>query len=443
MKALLKLFLLLATVNVFAGQNANTPTKSTPYVGADKLSGYDSEDIGGTLNVPRNKNFTLDGIKQYTTGNDVKVISVISELGTPVGGFYELLEDVDYRFDCGLVWDFPVKLTKQDGNYTLSGNNINCIQSYNGVESMIQTANTGIVLHIKNLVLNSPNAETITFTDGNSLILTDIALGFGCQKVATVTDTNFLTCDGFAMVGCDDGITANNVNSLVIDNTQWSSGNDVGGTAFELNGTTTQATFSLINYTAETTESMIDIDNAFTGTVNISNGSFISNGGVFFDPTGKDGKDTGVDIQNVARMGDSGISCLSYSHENTLVTSIGSSDTPVKVNAVWSTDTLTQQRITVESNGRWTYTGLEPTSLTVNASLVVDPATGTRNMSGYVYKNGVQRVPSRGHVETSNAVPCVIFDIVPMETGDYIEFFIENNEGSQNITAEFCTMKLG
>lgn len=359
----------------------------------------------------------------YNDSVNTNLITEVADLGTPVGGFYELVAGA-YIFACGLTLDFPIKLITVNGDYTLVGSNINCLLIYSGSGSMIQTDATGIVLLIENLVLNSPNAEAITFNSGNSLLLTNISLGFGCQKVATVTNTAFFTCDGFAMVSCDDGVSCVNVDSLSITNTQWTSGTDSNGTAFSIDGTGTQALFTIINYHAEATENMIDIDNSYTGTVNISNGSFINNGGSFFDITGKDGTNPGVNVQNVARVPNSSTTTEAVLRDNGVLTT----DIPT-INALVLANSSSwigqnESRLTVGSDGVVINNTVEDISIRWDGGVEIEPIAATKQLVVRFIKIGIENIT----VSFTNGTNVVDEIGTSLSNGDTIIFY--NSSGA-------------
>jgi len=382
-------------------------------------------------------------------------IKLPSDLGTPVGGFYELSEDGKYRFGCGLTLDFPIKLTKLNGNYTFEGVNINCLLTYAGVESMIQTTNTSIVLNVTNLVLNAPNTEAITFSNGNSLILNNVSLGFGCQKVATVTDCEFLTCNSFAMVGCGDGVTAVNIDTIRLTDTQWSDGADSSGTAFDISGTGARVIVNNLDYRAKTTESMFDIDSGYSGVVTMVGGAFTDDGGSFFKAGGKDETSVGVVVSSVADV-DSSKAIGSFTVQTNIIpvdseTIIGDSGVYVDCNFDDSAVELDNtQRFTLmnSTTGEIRYDGSRKFSGSLFCPI---SAKGSGSASLYSFRvtvNGVSvKDANEDDITAQNQISGTFSStalLVPLTllNGDLVKIQVTNLQSTSNITLNPLTCSI-
>ena len=117
-------------------------------------------------------------------------------------------------------------------------------------------------------------------------------------------------------------------------------------------------------------------------------------------------------------------------------TTISEVDTPTKVDGATSMAALTERLDGSTVDNRLQYTGTEPALVSVQTAVSVE---GGNNITGQVMiaKNGEVIAESRGQfkVGTGDAqVSAATFAVVEMETGDYIETWIENQSNTSNFT---------
>ena len=117
-------------------------------------------------------------------------------------------------------------------------------------------------------------------------------------------------------------------------------------------------------------------------------------------------------------------------------TTISDVDTPTKVDGATSMAALTERLDGSTVDNRLQYTGTEPALVSVQTAVSVE---GGNNITGQVMiaKNGEVIAESRGQfkVGTGDAqVSAATFAVVEMETGDYIETWIENQSNTSDFT---------
>jgi hypothetical protein len=242
------------------------------------------------------------------------------------------------------------------------------------------------------------------------------------------------------MVLCGDGITCTNISTMQINTLQWSDGPNAGGTGLTCVGTCERLILSAVDARPTGNEFFMDIDATYTGTVSITGGTF-GNVGTFFKGL-RDGTDPSIEVNNVVHVKNSNTDAFGHVAANSTETVIVSQDTPVILNAVWTDED--KSRFTFDSSGRWTYTGLEDSCVRVSFTATVDPVGGgSRDVSTYIALNGTVVNSTQGSATISAGSQVGSIGILEIITGDFIEPFIENNSGTQNLIGITCSFVIG
>ena len=124
---------------------------------------------------------------------------------------------------------------------------------------------------------------------------------------------------------------------------------------------------------------------------------------------------------------------------NALATVISVAGTPVKINAVWILNG--DERFVTDTTGRLTYTGLEDVPFDIHVVPFYGPSTGgTTNVSSYIAKNGTPITDTRGRTSSSSSdkTQSTSLALITLSTGDFIEGFVANDDGTTNIDVEDC-----
>jgi len=245
------------------------------------------------------------------------------------------------------------------------------------------------------------------------------------------------------MVACENGMTLTDVQSVNMTFPQWNDGQDLSGIAIDASGASSERLIiATLDSRPLATESFINIAANYGGDVSINGGVHsTSSGGVFFDPAGRDGDDPDVDVQNVKNVTNSKAFANGHFDSNTTDTVISAVDTPVKLNAgVGGWNDVGHSRFNFDTVGTWTYTGKETITKFAILAATLDPfGGGTKDVSIYIAKNGTAIPASRGETSASAGSQVVAFTNITLETGDYLECFIENNTDDADILVRNAT----
>lgn len=117
----------------------------------------------------------------------------------------------------------------------------------------------------------------------------------------------------------------------------------------------------------------------------------------------------------------------------TATTTITTINTPVVVNGVFSDQE--SSLFTINTAGRITYTGNRRLPSDVTASVTFQSVSGTNNYTFYVAKNGGTIVASgvaREVTASTTANISMVWDL-PLDGGDFLELYVENNDSTTNV----------
>ncbi len=358
-----------------------------------------------------------------------------------VGGTYELTTPTTYVFE--EVIDFgtaKIRLMVADADYLFTSTALATL-IYSGTDPFIanDVLATGITFKLGTIRLSTPNATCIFFRDAVALLPNE-CLFAGCARSIDIADTEFLTLNTCPHFFWQEGILAHNVESIQMAEVTWGRSVAAGGTGLKLTGASSQRfVASGITTVLDAGETFVEIDPSWGGSASFV-GGFKSVAGTFFGGS-RDESDPTVEVSQIVNVSPSVSEAFGHVDNNALVTTISTINTPVKVNAVWLD--VDKSRFSFSSDGRWTYTGLEDVRLSVGTLCTVDPAGGSdRDISVYIAKNGSVVAGSRGFAAASVGSQISSTAVVPFATGDYVEVFLANNSGTQNITVPVASMKV-
>lgn len=120
---------------------------------------------------------------------------------------------------------------------------------------------------------------------------------------------------------------------------------------------------------------------------------------------------------------------------------IGAAATPVIIGATWTS--VDMHRFTHTAGGRWTYTG-KGTHVDITVSISADIATGTDNITFFLYKNGVQIAASAVTREftAGNIGNLSLIWNLQLETNDYMELWVQNDDTATNVIIDSAVMRI-
>lgn len=314
--------------------------------------------------------------------------------------------------------------------YTLSNTSTNPLFSEAG--GVVDTT-----LTLRDMFVTTPNSPVFNILDGTSLIIKSIAFA-GCSSIGTYTG-DFFTVRLGAFVGCGDGISVTAAMESQIDSFQYNSGLDTNGCGITFAGAGAGIVLSGVTSKPEATESTIDIQPSYTGIVSITGGVHTPLGNFFKGPRNQD--DPFIEVNNVVGVSNSRTVGSMHVDGNALSTTIASTGTPVKVNAVW--DEVGVSRFTSDNTGRMTYVGKEDYAGTVSLLCFADSG-GNDVLSVYIGLNGTPVTITKGtsDVAGGGSQVATVSGIVLSE-GDFIEPFVANETDTSNITVKTASFNIG
>jgi len=385
-----------------------------------------------------------------TSGAFLDIDSSLASIETYlVGNTYVLPNNTNFRF-VDQVYNFGLKnldFSHTNGCYFLSSSCLPTI-TYEGTGAFITNSAQGTLLNIERIFFSTPNGRVFNLTGngglGNSLI-SKLMILLDQAFVSTITDFSFLTSEFTVVINSVAGILATNVGIGNVRGPQFNANQNVGGSFLKMDGTGSLLKISDIDSRPGSNDSMFDLTTAYITSgalVNINGGVHIEDGS-FFAAGSEDQTNPAIKSINVDNVPDSTSNIFGHFSGNATATVIVTQNVPVKINAGTGWDDILKERFTFSSDGRWTYTGLENTDISVTFAATVTPAGGSaKSVSTYFAKNGVVDLNTRGNVAASAGGQITNLAILSFVTGDYIEAFIENNSDTANITVEVASIRI-
>ena len=366
----------------------------------------------------------------------VTVVNEVADLGTPVGGYYQLSAG-KYVFNEAIDWGTNgLDLIDSNEVYVL-GSPLLKIQTYTGTDPFIKSTGTDNITFVNNIGITTPNATAVEITTGGSFLV-DIPLFLSCQKVANFVGLGFLTISGIAMVACDDGITCDGTGVATLSRFQWSSGADVGGTAYTALGAGSQRLVCIGSETEATaTEAIFDIDATFGGLMAITGG--VHSTGSFFKAGSRDQTDVSIESYHVLGTFDSNFIGSATVQDNNVATVISSTDVFVDVNL----GGLALASLNIE---RWSMTDVNTGELTclvdgfsgtLTATLSTVGSGGASEYHFRAIKNGSQINGIIANELSSSMALTALSVPVTADAGDTIVLQVANHDNTSNITIRY------
>ena len=121
-------------------------------------------------------------------------------------------------------------------------------------------------------------------------------------------------------------------------------------------------------------------------------------------------------------------------HDNTTLTTINTINVPVKAAGTFATNGTSN--FTSDTTGRMTYTGATTENVTVMASVSIDVVGVNQKITIYIAKNGIALPAAKiNRVFDSGDIGNVgIFYNISMTASDYLEVFVANATGTNDLT---------
>ena len=380
-------------------------------------------------------------------GTKTVVVHVLSDLPAASGGKITLAANTLYFFgdSVNIGTDF---LQFSAGAGIEAPAAFTSIITYTGTVPMLQGADANAT--IDDITLSCANSDVYSWIDtgggGNSIVIISDVLVVACKAVGTFDDINTLVVNGATVVSCTDGIAilGNSMSGLRLTSLAMLS-TDTGYIGLDVTGATIQ-TVNVDGVILAGGAGSIGIkgDAASANIVAdfIANVSNVQFKGVTTPLSGISVDDFRWNFQGNGEVADTMPDALVSLTANATATTL-SVGVPTLVAGTWSLERSSQY--TTTTAGRATYNGERNLVTPIDASVVIDPASGTnKSIRVFIAVNGSVITNSGMSVNISSGDPKEI--TVPwqvnLSTTDFIEVFIENETDSVDCTVSDATLRL-
>tara|TARA_R110000782_G_scaffold234909_4_gene320970 strand:+ start:1087 stop:2475 length:1389 start_codon:yes stop_codon:yes gene_type:complete len=396
-----------------------------------RKSSFFTDDLGNPFNDTTLQEFidALYDVSYLPEITGLVYVAKKSNFPSPVGGVITLKEEYTYEVlrHIDLTGD---RLVCGDDTTILGKSSENCSITSTGLGVGIALITSLYTVPIRHITFE--DVDTVLDFDGTGTTMALDWTGVNFENIPNVGIINnpsniifskgaFINSKGLKITGI--------FNTVGIDNSIFT-GDGLAGNIIEV-PTLTEATrrFRII-YSAVV---------CFGSTVglNISDTAIIQDEGYLLDTVNFSGGGTylsGIDFEdnralfrNCRGVSNSSEVSSYYMNGNATATTITTVGTPVKVEGATTSAPITQKF--TNTDNRATYNGAlsRVFKITVTSTL---SSGNNKYISGYIYKNGIQVNGSRSDITTSGVgdaenivTQCVVF----IETGDYFEYWIEQN----------------
>ena len=375
---------------------------------------------------------------EVSLSNNTRIISSLSDFPTPVAGVITLQDNINYF----LTADISTSNRFVLGTNTVvsAADSFNTTLTYTGTSDMFTFSNG--LAGIKEIAINCATGtflNTAAVATGNLLLrwilLYQVKNLGSLNSPATGIYNVFIqshTGQGFTV-----GAVANrrlNIDSFTVQSTTNAT------SIFADLGTATFTSLNIANVNiANSVVGQKFLKGAASG-ANLVAGviGFISHNTITGGMIGLDTvtvNDAGWDFQNNNKISNTRPVALTYL-SSSATTAISTVNTPVVVNGSFTA--AEASLFTTNVNGRITYNGVRQHNSDITASITFKSASGTHDFTFYTAKNGVV-ISGSGVMQevtaTTTANVSLIWDL-PLNTNDYVEIWVENNDNSNNVTIE-------
>lgn len=401
--------------------------------------------VGGeNINVTQEDDeLRIDFVSNAGTTKTV-VVSEESDFPDPVGGVITLANNTDYV----VVNDITTTNRFAVGTSTvLRAASSQLIQlTYTGSGDMFSGANPSF--KIRDITVSCPSGNLFNVTSASpSSIIQLIEMNVQeCQTLGTIsgafivrlTNVAFedIVAGGFTFADANLYFSMNTILAFIQT-----------GTLFDF-GTSTFRSMSISNGVIEATGSGVAFISGLASSGNIDVGGLatVTNNKTFgvdtqlSGITSKDDRWQFTGNNNIADTIDDG---LVYTVGNALETVIAATGTPVKTNAVFTTEDVS--RFTHDGTGRLTYVGTSGARLPIDVTAsAIGASGGDKQATMYIAING-SVVAATAIQETINSAKAGSFAAVwqyEFATNDYVEIWFENNQDTTNIVVQSAVLRI-
>lgn len=365
------------------------------------------------------------------------LVKSAADLPAPVAGVITLVSGVEYEINGTIILSDKINL---NGCTVRGDDSANDKLVYTGVAELFTGNKTGN-LRFLSITASSGSAFNIDAGGTAQNMIIQNCYFLGCSSVGTIANvggTVFISTVAFFLNS--NGITFQNDNNVVINNSLWDSNNHNVYEKFV-------GTFNVIQIlggdrlvTSANTATALHISgitSVVAGSVKVvmfvGNGTYVS--GSFTNPWEVEASGLNTEKDEVA-----GGNMYITSAVQTVINSTG---VPVKI--AGTTTSASLFRMSSPADNRLTYTGSKTRSFQVTCSLTATQPSSNKYFSFYVAKNGTILPESRQEVKLVNSTdqgPVTLSCRVTLAPNDYIEVWVENETSNTNITVQTMNLSI-
>jgi hypothetical protein len=368
--------------------------------------------------------------------NYVRVRSA-ADFPAPVAGVITLTAGVEYEINGTIMLTNSINLN----GCTIKGeDSANDKLIYTGGGAMFTGSTTGN-LRFLSITANAGSVFNIDALGANQNMVIQNCFFLGCNSLGTIAGVGgtvfFATVAYFVNT---NGITFQNDNNVVLNNTLWDISNSniyerfigtfnviqiLGGD--RLTSSTNSATALHISGITSVNEASAKVV-MFVGTGTYVTGTFTN--------------DWEVEANGLSTQKDDLAGGNMYI-STPVATTFTTMNTPVK--ALGTTTSAGLFRVTSPTNNRLTYAGSKTRSFFVSGALSISQPASNRFFSFYIAKNGVVIPESRQDIKVANSTDQVSLPIscrVSLAPGDYIEVWVANQTATTDITVQTLNLSI-
>ncbi len=368
-----------------------------------------------------------------------------------VGSTYELPSN-QYLFRNSINFGTAnIKIVGTDPCVVFNSSCIGNFISYTGSTPFITSTELNILFQTYNFFFNTPNATTIDLANGNSYIST-LVVFFSSPLGLDLDNFSFITLNDIPIIGCTQGILANNAGTITAKLPQFNLNSDLGGTFIKVSGASSDRFIaSTIDSRPEATESFCEVTVDYGGDVDFNGGVNDPNtgGGIF--KGSRDQKDPKIISQGIKNSPDSAHIGTAYVNNNTTVN--GPITNNVFTDMVFGPgtgliagSTMERWQINDVVRGIFEYTGEEEFSGSVEFDFTVVSSGGAKEFRfKWVHDTGSGFADLDDPAEALQDVGSTATNAtkrfpIKANKGDLIKPQITRNSGTSNITTKYATI---
>lgn len=373
------------------------------------------------------------------TRSNYVLVKSATDLPAPVGGVITLKAGTTYEVNGTIYLDNKINL---NGCYMVGMDATNDKLVYTSGSGALFTGNKGGSVKMLTLTADQLGSKLFNLDLGvtETFLMRDVIVS-NCKEVGIIKGgyNCFFSVINFS--GNSQGITFQDNNYLLLDNTAWFSTNK--GTYEKLVGN-----FGVIeklggfSHTQDANSAVaLDITGitSITEAGNLKNTAFMGSGTKVNGTFSKkwEVEAAGIDTEKDA------VASGNIFLKNFITTTFTAQNTPTKV--LGTTDSAALYRVTMPDNNRLRYEGSKTRRFSVTASISVTSQAANKYFSFYVYKNGTQLPESEQAMRLSTGVDkgsITISCTVVLSPNDYIEIWAANTSDATAMTVETFNLSI-